>query len=193
MAAKAKQPAARPRAQSPRGRDGAFEGLLRDVLAGQAVVESRLQDFGDRLSTTQEDARAARDQSNRISTILEEQNIKEHVAELRAEVRQVMAETRQDYVAANTRLRNDLETMETRHHAAMETMESRHLVAMEALEARHKVVMDGLGGRLKVLEEDFQRREGAKGLVAWITKNAPWLFAVAAAFFAALGLKGKVP
>lgn len=154
---------------TPRRTSG-VEALLREVLAGQAGFDARLEDLSDRLSTTQADARQARDLGNRISTILEEQNIIARFDAHKADLRQQVSEIRQDFVAANTKLRNDLEA-----------------VARDAAADRAK-----LADRIKVLEDERQRTEGVKSLVAWLMKNAPWLFAGLAAFAAGIGLHDKI-
>lgn len=90
------------------------EALLREVLAGQAGAEQRMNDLSSQLRTTQEDARQARDLGNRITTILEEQNILARFSEHRTEIRQVVTEIRQDFVAANTTLRKEVTAIEKR-------------------------------------------------------------------------------
>lgn len=87
------------------------EALLRQLLAGQAAQEERLEALSERVSEAAGDARTARDLAAKTSTILEEQNITVRFQELRAEVRQVMTEIRQDFVAANTKFRSDLDAL----------------------------------------------------------------------------------
>lgn len=107
------------------------EALLRQVLAGQAAQQERLEALSDRLDGTAADARSARELAAKTSTILEEQNITVRFAELRAEVRQVMSETRQDFVAANTNLRRELDDL-VKRVAALEA-ERNKLVGMKGL------------------------------------------------------------
>lgn len=90
------------------------ETLLRQILAGQAVQDAKIENISERLENAAIDARTARDLANRTNTILEEQNIVARFGELRTEVRQAMTEIRQDFVAANTKLRNDLDALAAR-------------------------------------------------------------------------------
>ena len=66
------------------------EALLRELIAGQARTEERLEAFRGQLETTQAHAGEARDIAHKLSTILDEQNLVErfadHKAALRAEV-----------------------------------------------------------------------------------------------------------
>lgn len=107
------------------------EGLLRQLLAGQAAQQERLEGFSERLDVTAADARVARELAAKTSTILEEQNITARFAELRIEVRAVMSETRQDFVAANTKLRSDLDAAVKRIEAL--EAERQRLVGMKSL------------------------------------------------------------
>lgn len=164
-----------------RRRTSGVEMLLREILAGQAGFDARLDDVSERLSTTQADARQARDLGNRVAVILEEQNIIARFDAHKTDVRQQMAEIRQDFVAAYTKLRTDLEGVATT--AAGERAK---------IEATAAAERGKLEDRIKALEADLQRREGVKSLAAWLMKNAPWLFAGIAAFAAGVGLQDKI-
>lgn len=109
------------------------------------------------LETTQEDARVARATGERITTILEEQNIITRFSEHKTETRQVVAEIRQDFVAANTRLKGEI---------------------------------DGVVKRLQSLEAAANKEAGARGLAAWIAKQAPFVWTLIGAVLAYLGIKG---
>jgi len=161
--------------------DPGTEALLREVLAGMAGLEARLDSVAKAQEVTQEDAREARDVANRITTILEEQNINVRLSEIKSEMRQAFADGRRegrelvdalrvDVVAANTRLKTDLDQAEGRHRADHLEFEK----------------------RFKALEADLTKRAGMKDLIGWLMKNAPWLFAGVAAFAAGLGLKDKM-
>lgn len=149
---------------------GEVEALLREVLAGQAGFDARLEDLSVRVVETQADARQARDLGNRVAVILEEQNIIARFDAHKADVRQQIAEIRQDFVAANTKFRNDLDA-----------------AVKDAAADRGK-----LADRIKALEDDRQRSEGVKSLAAWLMKHAPWLFTVIAAAVAGASLQDKV-
>jgi len=90
------------------------EALLRQLLAGQAATQERLDHLARQTEAAQTDAREARDLGQRITTILEEQNIKARLEEMRTEQRQGLAELRQDVVAANTNLKREIADLDGR-------------------------------------------------------------------------------
>lgn len=61
-----------------------------------------------------------------------------------------------------------------------------------AANGRVRTELEAALARVASLEAERQRQEGAKGLIAWLMKNAPWLLAGIAAFAAGLGFKGKI-
>lgn len=143
------------------------ETLLRELLAAQSAIGAQVQELVRGLATASKDAREARDLGNRITTILEEQNIVARLAEHRTESRQALAEMRQDVVAANTRLKSALDQECTERTDAIAALEAR----LEALEAaRNKVV-------------------GVADFFGWMARVAPWLIAGLAAGFGFDGLK----
>lgn len=102
-----------------------LQTLLREVLAGQAASEQRMNDMAARLAETAEAAFKARDSSNRINTILEEQNLASRFSEHRTEMRQIITEIRQDFVAANTKLRTDHDDLAIRVKALEDDLQRR--------------------------------------------------------------------
>jgi hypothetical protein len=147
------------------------ESLLREVLAGQAVQGAQLKNLENKVDKAAIAADNARDLSNKINTILEEQDIGTRFSEHRGEVRQQMSEMRQDVVAAITKVRTDI----------------------EANDRKWAKCFDELEKRIEALESDFHKREGVRSLVGWLMKNAPWLFTGIAAFAAGVGFKDRVP
>lgn len=139
---------------------GDLEPLLREIVSSLAVLSTRLEDVVHKLDGTHHDAQEGLKLSNRLSTILEEQNVIGKLDEYRIDTKMGIADLRTDIVAANTLLRQD------------------------AL---------SLGDRIKSLEDDRNRRDGAVGLLGWLSKNAPWLFAALIAIIAWLGLKPGSP
>jgi hypothetical protein len=144
------------------------ETLLREVLASVAVVTARLEDLAHRQGDASKDAREARDLSNRIAAILEEQNIGARLVELRTEQRQSLAELRVDVVAANTNVLKKLSDETAEREAAD----------------------DALSERIKVLEAERNKVVGVATFFGWLSRHAPWLLAGIAAFAAGLGFKG---
>lgn len=106
--------AAEKRTTTARVRSTGVENLLRELLALSTENATRLEDFAARLEATQDDARQARDLGNRISTILEEQNIIARFDAHKTDVRQQISEIRQDFVAANTKVRDEIVKLEGR-------------------------------------------------------------------------------
>lgn len=95
-------------ARAPARRPTGVEALLREVLVSQAGLSSKVEDMSSRLDTTQADARAACDLGNRISTILEEQNVIARFAEHKNETRGTVEALRQDVVLAIGNMRTEL-------------------------------------------------------------------------------------
>lgn len=141
------------------------ENMLRQLAAGQAATQARLDEVVRSLEATQADAREARDLGNRIATRLEEQDIVGRLAEHRGEMRQVVAEIRNDVAAANTRLRRDL---------------ADEAVARKDLEAR-----------IQALEDARNQVVGVATFFSWLSRVAPWLVAMIASAVAALQWKGE--
>lgn len=90
------------------------EDVLRQLLAGVAGLEARVEEMGQRIEATADDARQARDLGNRIAARLEEQNIVARMTELRGELNAKVAALRQDVVLANQNLRKELIAVERR-------------------------------------------------------------------------------
>ncbi len=65
------------------------------------------------------------------------------------------------------------------------TAKSEHLTAMTAAVSK----LDHALGRIDALESSRDQATGAKSVWDWLSKNAAWLFAGAAAFIAGLALK----
>lgn len=150
-----------------RGND---ETLLREVLAQTAGIERSIEELSRRLDETQVDARHARDLGNKISTILEEQNLVTRFSEHKSDVRQMLSEIRQDFVHANTSIRTE------------------QSLAVDKLRGE----INGLDARLDALEAARQQVSGAKSLVAWVAEKAPWLLAAAGAAAAFTGWGDKL-
>lgn len=145
------------------------EPLLREVLAAQAGMAAQLQEVVRGLATASQDAKEARDLGNRITTILEEQNIIARLAEHRTETRQIISEIRQDFVAANTRIRTEIEG---------ETL-------------RAKTCEGELEKRIEALEATRNKAVGVADFFSWAARVMPWLLAGIAAY-AAGAFKGDI-
>lgn len=167
MAAKTTPPG---RQAAPRRASG-VETLLRQVLERQAAQGEQLTHLAQRTAEAVESAQHARDLASRTNIILEEQNVLARLTEYRNEAKATIESMRQDLVHAHDGLKREL--------VAMETSATTRFVQVEA--------------RVAKLEVDYQQREGVKSLAAWLTKNAPWLFAGIAAFMAGLGFHGGKP
>jgi hypothetical protein len=146
-----------------------------------AGLEARLDSVAKAQEVTQEDAREARDVANRITTILQEQNINVRLTEIKTEMRQAFADARREARADVDALRTDVVLANTRLKTELDAAETRHRADQAANEAR-----------FKTLETDLTKRAGMKDLIGWLMKNAPWLFAGAAAFAAGLGFKDRI-
>lgn len=147
------------------------ETLLRELLSAQASIGVQVQELVRGLALASKDAKEARDLGNRITTILEEQNIIARLAEHRQETRQIINEIRQDFVAANTNLKREI---------------------VEEAAARKACDAD-LEKRLEALEEARSKVVGVADFFSWMAKVAPWLLAGLAAFLAGAGLKDNIP
>ena len=84
------------------------EALLRELLVGQAATQERIESLSRQTKAAQADAREARDLVRRVATILEEQDIKAKLEEMRSEARQGVADLRSDVVNANTNLKREI-------------------------------------------------------------------------------------
>lgn len=155
------------------------EDLLRKVLAGQATLEANFKAMDKRLEETSEAAFKARDIGNRITTILEEQNVVAKLSEHRNEYRVALADLREDFVAANTRVRNDQDTLRTEM--------ARELVK---LESKVDDEVEGLVERIAGLELSRSKVIGVADFFSWMSKITPWLLALGGAVFAGMNLRG---
>lgn len=142
--------------------------LLREVLRELGELGARVEGLQRSQEAIQDDARQARDTSNRVATILEEQNIVVRMGEQRHELRALIADLREDVVAANTRLKQELDA------------------AVKGLTGD----LAALGARVTALEAERNKVVGVAGFFSWLARVAPWLVAAIAAFAAGLGLRG---
>lgn len=146
------------------------EDLLREVLTGQASVGAKLSGLSDRVTEVGKDAREARDGLNRIEATLLEQNVAERLAELRAEFKASYVELRADGINSYSRLRADVT-------AARKEIDDRQAVAESRIDA---------------LEKYRDQTDGARSLMGWLAKNAPWLLALLITSLGSLGLGKRI-
>lgn len=140
------------------------EETFRQLLEGQAAMLARMEEFSRGLGEAKTDAREARDQSSRLATTIEAQNMAGRVAELRAEIISKIDRMGADNETRIAALRQDM----VRNITDLKTDQNAHGERLEALEtARTKVV-------------------GVADFFAWMAKVAPWAAAAIAAYFAGL-------
>lgn len=147
-----------------------LEGLVRQVLENQAASKETVKGMEKLLTEARQDARAAREGLAEIKAVLGEQNVPERVAEIRAEMKAQHVELRTDMVNTYNRLQAAVADRGT------------------ALDVR----IDGLDKRVAALERLKEQATGAKSVLGWLLKHAPWLFAGIAAFLAGMGWEHKI-
>lgn len=127
-------------------------------------IIARIEGLASHVSGARDDAREARDAAIKLTAQIASSDLPARLAELAGRVTQLQTEARSDLVNAT-----DKQTRENRAH-------------FEAHDAR-----------IKALEAFKTKVDGATGLVGWVAKHAPWIFAVFFAVLAGLGLKDKLP
>lgn len=167
MDASARPPRARkpraPRHVPPASENPSLEALMREMSA-------RFEGLELRVTETREDAREARDAATRLTERLGAQDTPAQLAEIRGEMKAGFQAARADLV-------NSIDKLAREHRDKGSEIDTR-FKAMET--------------RLAAVEAWKQRLEGAGGLFAWISKNAPWLIALAVTGLA-IGFKEKLP
>jgi hypothetical protein len=127
-------------------------------------ILARLEGLAGRIDETREDAREARDAATKLTERVGAQDIPAKLAELKGQVEKGFSDARSDLVNTSDKITREMRDGHRDH-----------------------------GARLDALEAFRNKIEGAKGLMGWVAKNAPWLFAVSFAVAAAIGWKEKIP
>lgn len=122
------------------------EALLREALVGLAKLSERLEAVDQRVEGVTRDAREARDAAREVVSASRVQDIPAKIAELKGMIDQISSAARADLVNASSKITTELREKHQDHE-----------------------------GRISSLEAERQRRDGAAGLIGWVTKHAPWL------------------
>jgi phage shock protein A len=93
---------------------GGIEDLLRQVLAGQAATQAKLESLDSWVRDVAADTKAARDGMMELRTITEQQDLPGRISEVRREALQAVADLRNDVVHQNVKIRDDLGEVDER-------------------------------------------------------------------------------
>lgn len=137
------------------------EALLREILAGHARLDEKVDGLAGVVEGVKADAREARDAARESAAATKAQDIPAKFAELKGQVEKIASDSRVDLVNSISKVTAEFRLGHGDHE-----------------------------GRLKKLEDARSRFAGATGLVGWISHYAPWLLTAAISAAAWLGLKG---
>jgi len=149
--------------------EGSVEALLREVLIASASQSAELKALNNRVDGVQSDARESRDAARDILAQTRAQDLPAKVAELRGHLDASSTAIRSDLVNAINKVTTEVRAKHDEHEVRFEVNED----------------------RLDKLESFRDRLDGARGLVGWLAKNAPWLLTVIFAGAAVLGFKDE--
>lgn len=144
------------------------EETFRQLLEGQAAMLARMEEFSRGLGEAKTDAREARDQSSRLATTIEAQNMAGRVQELRSEIVSKIDKLSLDNDTKVNALRQDM---------------VKNITDLKKDQNAH-------GLRLEALETTKTKAVGVADFFAWLAKVAPWIGAALAAYFAGLKAHG---
>lgn len=126
-------------------------------------IIARLEGLSTRIDETRTDAREARDAATRLNERVSAQDVPAQIEHLRAAIDASTIASRSDLVNSISKV----------------TAEMRESFATR-------------DARLAALEAFKSKVEGATGFLGWMSKNAPWMFAMLAAAAAAVGWKDRI-
>lgn len=162
-----------------------IEGLLREVLAGQAGITAKMSSLEGWVGSVARDTKEARDGVVEMRAALNEQDMPGRITEIRNELRASLGELRSDVVHQHSTLRTELKEQEKWFLEEIKALTTRHDEVLKAAAKRH----DDLADRVQALEILRTKAMGAGAVFGWLGRWGPLAVSLLAAAFAAMGFQ----